>query len=180
MVSHTLINKSSSVVVPCKLSRLASSSTISKVSVMPQMTVNNWTVSLVSLLSSSAERNLSNSLALFPSWLNKPLLISSNRRVTIAQDKFRVLRTVSFSGQISCTMRCKHFRTKSPQEKGLFSLDKSGQHDDLATMQKNYHWIVFWRHSVVTQVLFLKPPLFLLSKHRHSFCNFLCASNCNA
>jgi hypothetical protein len=65
MVSYTLKNKSSPVVVPCY------SSTTSEDSVMPRMAINNWVVSLVSLLLSSAEQNFQNYfpfLHLFPQY----------------------------------------------------------------------------------------------------------------
>jgi hypothetical protein len=43
---------------------------------MPRMIINSWAVSLVLLLSSIAKQKLSNSFALFQSWLSKSLLIS--------------------------------------------------------------------------------------------------------
>jgi hypothetical protein len=70
-VSHTLKNNSFPFVVPCKLFRTASSLTTSKGFDMPQiLTINNWTVMLPPLLSSSVKQKASNSFALILSYLN--------------------------------------------------------------------------------------------------------------
>jgi hypothetical protein len=53
--THTLRNTSPPIIMPCKLSRIISFSTISKYPVMPRMVINNRAVSITSLLSASAE-----------------------------------------------------------------------------------------------------------------------------
>jgi hypothetical protein len=120
-------------------------------------------MALVSLLSSGAEQKLSNSFAMFLSWLSKSLLTSSTLHVVVARDKLTALKTVSYPDK--CLALCvanTYLRIPS----------RSEQNDNLAAMKRKYHWVIFWRHSVVTQATFLKTPLFLFSGHRHSFCAF--------
>jgi hypothetical protein len=70
----------------------------------------------MSLPSSIIKHELPNSFTLFLNLL-KSLLVSSALRDTDARDKFSLLETESFSGQISC----KYFPAKSPWEKYLLS-----------------------------------------------------------
>jgi len=57
IISHTHVQKSFPVFMPCKLSRLASSSTTSKDSVFAGVTINNRVLLGVSLLSTSGKQN---------------------------------------------------------------------------------------------------------------------------
>jgi hypothetical protein len=94
MVSNTLRNKFSAVVVPCSILRLASSSTTSEDYVMPWITINNFAVFFASLLSSGASQKLSNSFSLF-------LSLSSHYYLQLAatllhETNVNSIKTVSF------------------------------------------------------------------------------------
>jgi hypothetical protein len=80
----------------------------------------------MSLLSSSAAQKLSNSFALFLSWLSKSLLLSSTHCVNVARDKFTGLKTVYFPGPTStrcavnfssCIRHRRRFASSNQQKK---------------------------------------------------------------
>jgi hypothetical protein len=108
--------------------------------------------SFVSLLSSSARQKLSNSFALFLS-----SLINNSSRHCYMRRTLCIKISFLFPDKSLALCVSNIFLWITHRKKKVeFFYPRSEQRDNLLAMQRNCHWIVFWRQSFATQAPSLK------------------------